>query len=276
MSGEGVVAVWSGTECVSQAFLVLDEGIVLGRELVPHTTDDRISRAHARVDRVDDGLLVSDAGSRNGTHVNGDRLEEDVAEIVPGAVIRTGRTLWALVANVARFNIDHTVRVIVDAALTVASNIVIHPTFLERCLIDPPTHRPLLELVADAAVNRARAGGELRGNDLEVDARARTVAVVSGDRNTGAARRFALHLGGAKTRKLAARNSFVDARRGDRRVTILCPPNAEFVVELHDGIACVATGRAMKEVDALAAATPWLDGAALAAVMPRAPFLRRP
>ena len=63
---------------VGQELLVEDE-VVLGRvetldgALGP---DHEISRRHARVYRADDGFLVEDQQSANGTFVNGDRIDE--------------------------------------------------------------------------------------------------------------------------------------------------------------------------------------------------------
>ena len=37
--------------------------------------DDRVSRLHARVEMRDDGVYVEDLGSRNGTELNGERVE---------------------------------------------------------------------------------------------------------------------------------------------------------------------------------------------------------
>ncbi|HXD57089.1 MAG TPA: FHA domain-containing serine/threonine-protein kinase [Thermoleophilaceae bacterium] len=63
---------------VGQELLVEDE-VVLGRletldgALAP---DEEISRRHARVYRADDGFLVEDQQSANGTFVNGERIDE--------------------------------------------------------------------------------------------------------------------------------------------------------------------------------------------------------
>jgi len=43
------VVVWTGATPTIQAFRVPSTGLVLGRELLDNTTDDRISRQHARV-----------------------------------------------------------------------------------------------------------------------------------------------------------------------------------------------------------------------------------
>ncbi|HSS01264.1 MAG TPA: hypothetical protein VLM79_29600, partial [Kofleriaceae bacterium] len=45
----GAVVVWTGAAPTIQAFRIPPTGLVLGRELLDDTTDDRISRQHARV-----------------------------------------------------------------------------------------------------------------------------------------------------------------------------------------------------------------------------------
>ena len=57
-------------------------------------TDSEISSSHVRFSRGGGALRIADAGSRNGTWVNGDALEagEGVA-LADGAVVRMGRTL---------------------------------------------------------------------------------------------------------------------------------------------------------------------------------------
>src|SRR5258706_14070163 len=70
----GVVVVWSGAHPVVHAFRIPSSGLVLGRELLENTTDDRISRQHARVSWKDKRFVVTDLGSRNGTYAG--RSEE--------------------------------------------------------------------------------------------------------------------------------------------------------------------------------------------------------
>ncbi len=238
------------------------EGLVLGRALVPETTDDRISRVHARIDRQGDRLVVTDAGSRNGTFVNGHPPESAGTEVMPGAVIRTGRTLWAVVADVALVEIDRRVRAIFDAVQAAAPGSEISVGFLEVCLLSPPRTRTLVEAVVDAATRRAQLGGELVAEDLEVEARAGVYAVFPGIASAiGAAHRIAAKLAGATTRSLVGGNSLVEASRGERRVAITCPPSTAFLVEIHDGAALVASGYTLKDAEAIAVASAWLDGA---------------
>jgi DNA-binding NtrC family response regulator len=56
--------------------------------------DTEVSGAHLRIDRAGGALRVADAGSRNGTWVNGQRLApRDLTPVEDGGVVRLGRTL---------------------------------------------------------------------------------------------------------------------------------------------------------------------------------------
>ena len=65
--------------------------------------DDRVSRQHVAVRVVEAGFEVSDPGSRNGTFVDGVRLEAPIV-VNEGAVIRLGRSLAILVADLRSFS----------------------------------------------------------------------------------------------------------------------------------------------------------------------------
>jgi len=81
--------------------------IVLDREPVPigreghitgplALTDTEVSRHHATIELVDGGWWIADRGSRNGTFVDGRRVER--APLADGTVVRVGRTLLIHVA----------------------------------------------------------------------------------------------------------------------------------------------------------------------------------
>jgi FHA domain-containing protein len=53
--------------------------------------DDYASTRHARLEPRRDGIWVSDAGSTNGTYVNGVKIEKE-KRLSPGDVIRVGST----------------------------------------------------------------------------------------------------------------------------------------------------------------------------------------
>ena len=80
--------------------LRLDAESVIGRPSFAGALegDDRVSRRHVR---VTPSLAVEDLGSRNGTAVNGARVQR--RQCVPGDVIRIGHSLLLLVGDVTPF-----------------------------------------------------------------------------------------------------------------------------------------------------------------------------
>jgi len=107
----GIVLVFAdGTPKLVPQRLVVDQVNVLGRTDFAGAVagDERVSRKHVAV-RVDgDGrFAVGDAGSRNGTHLDGARapLQTDrLAAAGDGGVVRFGRSLAVLVADLRRFH----------------------------------------------------------------------------------------------------------------------------------------------------------------------------
>jgi FHA domain len=73
---------------------VLEPGQTIGREgcdvMLP---DPDVSRRHAMVHSVDDGLGIEDLGSTNGTFVNGERAT-GITGLRPGDKLRFGNTVW--------------------------------------------------------------------------------------------------------------------------------------------------------------------------------------
>jgi transcriptional regulator with PAS, ATPase and Fis domain len=98
-----VVVVWSGAVPVVQAFRIPESGLVIGRELLEQTTDDRISRQHARVMYRERRFVVTDLGSRNGTYAGGHALIDREVTVTAPSVVRTGRTVSVLMEDVTRF-----------------------------------------------------------------------------------------------------------------------------------------------------------------------------
>ena len=92
-----------GRRAVETGRLVLPSGeeraldaraLTIGRDAandIPLADDDFSSARHARVEPRRDGVWVSDAGSTNGTFVNGGRLSKP-RRLSPGDVIRVGST----------------------------------------------------------------------------------------------------------------------------------------------------------------------------------------
>jgi DNA-binding NtrC family response regulator len=99
----GAVVVWTGAAPTIQAFRIPASGLVIGRELLENTTDDRISRQHAKVAWRDNRFVVTDLGSRNGTYAGGNPLVDREVTVTAPSVVRTGRTVSVLVEDVRRF-----------------------------------------------------------------------------------------------------------------------------------------------------------------------------
>src|SRR5882672_2324141 len=99
----GAVVIWSGAAPTIQAFRIPPGGLVLGRELLASTTDDRISRQHARVAWRDNRFIVTDLGSRNGTYTGGNPLVDREVTVTAPSIVRTGRTVSVLLEDIRRF-----------------------------------------------------------------------------------------------------------------------------------------------------------------------------
>jgi hypothetical protein len=99
----GILVVWSGAQPTVQMFRVPDDGLVIGRELLQATTDDRISRQHARVVWRDRRFVVTDLGSRNGTYIGGHALIDREVTVTPPSIVRTGRTVAVLLDDARRY-----------------------------------------------------------------------------------------------------------------------------------------------------------------------------
>ncbi len=65
--------------------------------------DGQASRIHAELDAVRGGVLVSDAGSRNGTFVNGTRVDRPRVFARAGSTVRCGKTLLWVSDDIEQF-----------------------------------------------------------------------------------------------------------------------------------------------------------------------------
>lgn len=77
-------------------FAIPSPGTPVGREWLEENgiADTRVSGAHAKFARIGGRLAVEDAGSRNGTWLDGQRLSAgERANVADGAILRIGRTL---------------------------------------------------------------------------------------------------------------------------------------------------------------------------------------
>jgi hypothetical protein len=99
----GVLVVWTGAQPTIQVFPIPEGGVVIGRELLQTTNDDRISRRHARIAWKDRRFIVTDLGSRNGTYAGGHALIDREVTVTPPSVVRTGRTVSVLLEDVRQF-----------------------------------------------------------------------------------------------------------------------------------------------------------------------------
>ncbi len=90
--GAALVRVQRGPNAGS-VFALAAEGTSLGRhpESDVFLDDITVSRRHAVIERDDEGWRVRDAGSLNGTYVNGERIEE--SRLADGDEIQVGRYL---------------------------------------------------------------------------------------------------------------------------------------------------------------------------------------
>jgi pSer/pThr/pTyr-binding forkhead associated (FHA) protein len=71
-------------------------GTTIGRaECDIELNDPDVSRRHAVIRQVDDGLAIEDLGSTNGTFVNDERIS-GIVPIAAGHLIRFGNTIWRL------------------------------------------------------------------------------------------------------------------------------------------------------------------------------------
>jgi hypothetical protein len=144
---------------------------VLGRELLA-CADDLLSRQHARIEHGDRMLLVSDLESRNGTFVGGHLAGQRGVAVLPGAVIRTGRTVWVITQREDDLHVASVVRDLHDTIRAIDARLEIHASAIEASLIelersaDPEL---LMKAMEVAARTRSFAGGTLRNTDITPD-----------------------------------------------------------------------------------------------------------
>jgi transcriptional regulator of acetoin/glycerol metabolism len=95
------VLLWSGDGPMLRYVSIPTTGLVLGREVFPESTDDRLSRQHAKLMWNGRQFEITDLGSRNGTSLAGAPLVHRSATAAARAVVRTGRTVVLLSATAA-------------------------------------------------------------------------------------------------------------------------------------------------------------------------------
>jgi transcriptional regulator of acetoin/glycerol metabolism len=89
--GQGAAPVWRVARAVS---------VGRGRQVDVSLEDDRVSRAHARLEPRSQGILVRDLGSRHGSFVGGHPVSGEGTLAGVGAVVRFGDTLLLVVDDV--------------------------------------------------------------------------------------------------------------------------------------------------------------------------------
>lgn len=86
---QGFTVTIAGDEAAARSF---DSAIVIGRDAsADMTIDDReVSKRHCEIQPVEEGWILTDLGSRNGTFVGGERIRRLLLR--DGEVVRVGRT----------------------------------------------------------------------------------------------------------------------------------------------------------------------------------------
>jgi DNA-binding NtrC family response regulator len=135
------------------AAIPLDDGEgVLGRDEALGVTDDRVSRQHALVTRDRDRWQIRDEGSRNGTFVNGTRIEGTGA-VDPPHIVRLAYSIYLLVDDVRPFQ---------GASVEVTGDRVIGPTF--GAALDQVRHcTDSVLLIGESGVGKELAAREFHG-----------------------------------------------------------------------------------------------------------------
>ncbi|WP_437808949.1 sigma 54-interacting transcriptional regulator [Sorangium sp. So ce1078] len=101
----GLVVIFTRGQPACAPIPLADGAVVLGRAPADDTVvvdDEQVSRRHARVALSGQGLQISDLGSRNGTFVDGEQVEEQIFSSLP-RLIRIGGTLLRFTADIAPF-----------------------------------------------------------------------------------------------------------------------------------------------------------------------------
>ena len=82
-----------GNDAGKQYDLRQKEMFIIGRGVATDITvwDIRVSRVHARIDRDENGYLITDLNASNGTYVNGRKIETH--RLKPGDEIKVGSTV---------------------------------------------------------------------------------------------------------------------------------------------------------------------------------------
>lgn len=85
---------------------ILTRPVVIGRSStrseISVSRDSSLSRSHAQIYEQDGQVIVTDLGSKNGTHIGSHRLQPHTPTIVPdGALLRLGHVTFNVVKEQA-------------------------------------------------------------------------------------------------------------------------------------------------------------------------------
>ena len=161
---------------LSPAYLLTESGRVIGRDQAAELwlPENAVSRRHARIDYVEGSWTIADLESRNGTFVQGARV--DLAALAPGDVVRIGDALFKFVGAGAELYLDHRIDGVVRGASPAQSEA-----------------RARRAIVGGAVVDRLLSA-------LEMVARSGISVILRGESGTGK-ELFARHLHGESGRK---------------------------------------------------------------------------
>jgi transcriptional regulator of acetoin/glycerol metabolism len=101
----GLVLIYAGGRPACVPIRLDEKQIVLGRDAAEGVTvveDDRVSRRHTRVTLRGEGVRVTDLESRNGTFVDGVRVQDETYATLP-RILRLGQSLFLFAPDVRHF-----------------------------------------------------------------------------------------------------------------------------------------------------------------------------
>jgi pSer/pThr/pTyr-binding forkhead associated (FHA) protein len=165
---ERLFTIFQGPDA-GRTFVLADRPVTLGREegrdVVLH--DDRASRLHTRLLPDGDGAIVVDAGSSNGTFVNGILVRE--RRIVQGDIIAIGANSFVFGREVpSARQLDQLAKVVAERAPAVPGDTtqILPESFPTLQLHPEPVHTA--ELV-NAAAEAAQPSADARGIQLSIE-----------------------------------------------------------------------------------------------------------
>lgn len=89
-----------------ETWSILTRPVVIGRSStrseISVSRDSSLSRSHAQIYEQDGQVIITDLGSKNGTHIGSHRLQPHTPTIVPdGALLRLGHVTFNVVKEQA-------------------------------------------------------------------------------------------------------------------------------------------------------------------------------